>query len=73
MLRLYGWGGWRFNASNGSGGYTSPADGAQSTLTYSGGLLSTIQSVNSRTTTLVYSGTDLTQITNPDGGTHTFS
>ena len=35
--------------------------------------MSTIQTVNSRTTTFAYSGTNLTQITNPDGGVHTFS
>ncbi len=47
--------------------------GQLTTFSYSGGLLSTMQTVNGRTTTLAYSGTNLTQITNPDGGLHTFS
>ena len=44
-----------------------------STFTYSSGLLSTIKTVNNRTTTFAYTGTDLTQITNPDGGVQTFA
>jgi hypothetical protein len=40
-------------------------DGALTTFSYSGGLLSTILTVNSPTTTLSSSGTNLTQVTNP--------
>jgi YD repeat-containing protein len=136
-LRVYGTGESRFYASNGMGGYTSPANDAgtltvatvgitttytytsidQQTWTFNGNgyqtrwasedgnqtllyrydgsnrlmgataidgapatfaygtytLLQTIQAVNGQTTTLAYSGTALTQITNPDGGLHTLS
>src|SRR5262249_54367385 len=48
-------------------------DGALTTINYSSGLALTIQTVNSRTTTLAYSGTNLTSITDPGGGQQTFS
>ena len=46
---------------------------AQPGGTYASGLLQTVQAVNSRTTTLSYSGSNLAQVTNPDGGVHTFA
>ncbi len=49
-------------------------DGGVSSFSYSSGLLSTIQTVNGRTYTAAYDGSnDLTQVTNPDHGAHTFS
>ncbi len=62
----------RYNGCNQLTGMTA-IDGGLSTFSYSSGLLSTIQTVNSRTTTFAYSGTNLTQVTDPDGGVHTFS
>jgi YD repeat-containing protein len=60
---------------NGSNQLTSitATDGTTSTFSYSGSLVSTIQTSNSRTTTLSYSGTNLTQITDPSGGTDTYT
>jgi RHS repeat-associated protein len=63
---------YRYNGSNLLTGITA-IDGALTTITYSGGLAQTIQEPNSKTVTLAYSGTNLTQITNPDGGQHQFS
>jgi RHS repeat-associated protein len=63
---------YRYDGSNRLSGVTA-IDGGLSTFTYSGSLLSTIQTVNNRTTTLAFTGTNLTSITNPDGGVHTFS
>ena len=54
----------RYNGSNQLTGMTA-IDGGLSTFSYSSGLLSTIQTVNSRTTTFAYSGVNLTQITTP--------
>ena len=48
-------------------------DGTTTTFNYSAGKVSTIVTGNSRTTTLAYSGSNLTQVTNPDGGVETFS
>jgi RHS repeat-associated protein len=66
----------RYDGSNRLTGVTL-IDGALATFTYGTNLLSTVKAVNSRTTTLAYDGTalgsNLTQITNPDGGLHTFS
>jgi RHS repeat-associated protein len=62
----------RYNGSNQLTSMTA-IDGGLSTFSYSGGLLSTIQTVNSRTTTFAYSGANLTKVTNPDGGLHTFT
>src|SRR5207249_3916182 len=67
---------YRYDGSNRLTGMTA-IDGALATFTYSTNLLSTIQTVNSRTTTLAFDGTalgsNLTKVTNPDGGLHTFS
>jgi YD repeat-containing protein len=62
----------RYNASNQLTGMTA-IDGGLSTFSYSSGLLSTIQTVNSRTYTFAYSGANLTKVTNPGGGLHTFT
>jgi RHS repeat-associated protein len=65
---------WQYscNGSNQLTGITAP-DGTVSTITYSSGLAQTIAVGGVRTTSLAYSGSNLTQITNPDGGTHTFA
>jgi RHS repeat-associated protein len=60
-----------FSYSSGQLSTLTAIDGASTTFSYSGSLVSTIQT-GSRTVTLTYSGTDLTQVTNPDGGAHTF-
>ncbi len=62
---------YRYNGSNQLTGTTAP-DGALATITYSGTTV-TLQTVNSRTTTLVLASSNLTKITNPDGGVHTFA
>jgi YD repeat-containing protein len=61
-----------YDNSNNLTGMTA-IDGARTTFTYSSGLVSAIATANGRTTTPAYSGTDLTQVTNPDTGLHTFS
>jgi RHS repeat-associated protein len=49
-------------------------DGAVATFSYGTyTLLQKIQEVNNRVVTLAYTGTDLTSITNPDGGVHTIA
>src|SRR5262249_15881322 len=50
-------------------------DGGVTTFAYdqTSGLLSTIKTVNNRTTTPTYSATDLTGTTSPDGGLHTLT
>jgi RHS repeat-associated protein len=67
---------YRYDGSNRLTGMTA-IDGALTTFTYGTNLLSTIKTANSRVTTLAYDGTalgsNLTQVTNPDGGVHTFS
>src|SRR5262249_16656851 len=62
---------YRYDGSGEVTGVTA-IDGALATLSYSSGQV-TIQAVNSRTTTLALSGGDLTSVTNPDGGVHTFA
>ena len=61
---------------NGSNQLTqiTAVDGTLSTITYSSGLAQTIQTSNSRTTSLAYDGSsNLTQVTNPDSSTPTFT
>jgi YD repeat-containing protein len=49
-------------------------DGTQTTFNYSGSLVSSIVTGNGRHTTLAYDASNnLTQVTAPDGGLHTFS
>ncbi len=65
---------YRYNGSNQLTGITAP-DGALSTFSYNGTTI-TLQTVNNRTTTLLYTSTTtftLKQITNPDGGVHSFA
>jgi YD repeat-containing protein len=47
-------------------------DGGVSTFAYAGSSTVSIQTVNSRTTTLTLSSGDLVKVTNPDNGVHTF-
>jgi RHS repeat-associated protein len=67
---------YRYDGSNRLTGMTA-IDGALTTFTYGTNLPATIKTVNNRVTTLAYDGTalgsNLTQVTNPDGGVHTFS
>jgi YD repeat-containing protein len=62
---------YRYDGSNRVSGMTA-IDGALSTFTYGTGVV-TLVTANSRTTTLSLSSGNLTQVTNPDGGVHTFA
>jgi YD repeat-containing protein len=48
-------------------------DGGVTTIGYSGGLLSTIQTVGGRTYTMAYSGANLASVTDPGGGVESFT
>jgi RHS repeat-associated protein len=62
---------YRYDGSNRLTRLTAP-DGAVSTLTYGMNQV-TVQTVNGRTTTLALSSGNLTQVTNADGGVHSFA
>jgi YD repeat-containing protein len=61
-----------YDASGGVATVKDP-DGSIATFNYSGGMLSTITAAGGRSTSLTFTGSDLTQITDPAGGTHTFT
>lgn len=61
----------RYDVSNRLNGLTA-TDGTLATITYNTNQV-LIQTSNSRTVTLTLATNDLTQITNPDGGAHTFT
>jgi YD repeat-containing protein len=65
---------YRYDGHNHLTGITAP-DGALTTLAYNAttSLVSSISTVSGRITTLAYSGTNLTSITNPDSGQHTLA
>jgi YD repeat-containing protein len=63
---------YRYDGSNRLSGITA-IDGGLTTFTYTGSSSVSIQTVNSRTTTLTLSSGDLTKVTNPDGGLHSFT
>ncbi len=63
---------YRYDGSDRLTGVTA-IDGALTTFSYSGSSGVSIQTVNSRTTTLTLSSGNLTAVTNPDGGVMTLS